>query len=376
MLTGTDVRVLELQREKETWQREKAALVEERDAERQRAQTALQQLRERQEAERNGAQRLLEEEMRHSSLLQAMSVVVDFADFTDVQLLAKGCCGIVMRAKVRAQVVADLVEHVAVKMMTNYGTDTFGAVKNFQTEYALLAGLRHPGISHVYRVLVAKPTEQMAGFIEDVTVRNLLRGADGIMLRTVGLVMPLYSSDLSKLLSDTPLLPTARRREMCLQVWRALRYLDAKRVAHLDMKLDNIFVDANGNIVLGDFGMARRIDADGTVDADGGLGNAMHRAPELERASKSRVQRLPVQKQAVWEGGVVAYEILCGQHPFGREYPLLGIEERQYQLDRGLLTCKAGDPAMEQAVLRMLRWSPAERYAWGDAAVQALMGTQ
>jgi hypothetical protein len=38
--------------------------------------------------------------MRHSSLLQAMSVVVDFADFTDVQLLAKGCCGIVMRAKV------------------------------------------------------------------------------------------------------------------------------------------------------------------------------------------------------------------------------------------------------------------------------------
>ncbi len=95
-----------------------------------------------------------------------MQIVAGFDDFMDVKFIAKGSCGIVMSCTVRHRVVSDLVRRVAVKMMTNMGMGTREARKSFEAEYTLLAGLRHPGIAHVYRVFEERPTQEMIGFVD------------------------------------------------------------------------------------------------------------------------------------------------------------------------------------------------------------------
>ncbi len=150
-------------------EQEQAALRAEKDAIQHTLQQRVDQLEELLAASvpREEVERLLALERAHSSLLQAMSVVASFEHFSDVTFLAKGSCGIVMRGRVRSAVVSDLVEHVAVKMMTNLGmSSTREARRSFEAEYAILAGLRHPGIAQVYRVFEDRPTAQMIGFVD------------------------------------------------------------------------------------------------------------------------------------------------------------------------------------------------------------------
>jgi serine/threonine protein kinase len=150
---------------------------------------------------------------------------------------------------------------------------------------------------------------------------------------------------------------------MCVQIWRALDYLDTKRIVHCDMKLDNIFRDSDGTLVVGDFGLAREMDAAGTIDADRGFGNASHRSPEVELAFRNSAMRIPVVKQSAWEAGVIAYEIVCGQHPFGTLYPAAReLTAARHVLDVDLLTRSAeGNASLAASIVGLLEWAPAQR---------------
>ena len=67
--------------------------------------------------------------------------------------------------------------------------------------------------------------------------------------------MPRYASSLAKSLpfSASVLLNGGRR------IQKALEYMHSKGFVHMDVKADNIFIDANGLWFLGDFGSAVKI---------------------------------------------------------------------------------------------------------------------
>jgi len=125
------------------------------------------------------------------------------------------------------------------------------------------------------------------------------------------------------------------------QVGSALRHLDRNRVAHRDLKLDNILVETRIDAwtneieiircVLIDFGTSCRLTHDmkstGLVSETGRLltpwwGNQAHIAPELHSALGSAIRaftrqevELDYSRQSVFELGVLAFEIVNRDHP-------------------------------------------------------------
>lgn len=91
------------------------------------------------------------------------------------------------------------------------------------------------------------------------------------------------------------------------QIAAALMTAHQYRVIHQDVKPTNILLDEIGNAYLSDFGIASAI---GEIDAEI-RGSIAYLAPE-------QLQRQPLSPQTdIYSLGIVAYEILTGQHPFG-----------------------------------------------------------
>jgi serine/threonine protein kinase len=90
------------------------------------------------------------------------------------------------------------------------------------------------------------------------------------------------------------------------EVLSALAYLHIeKRIAHLDIKTENILLDANNTIRLADFGLST---FDG--DSDHAGGSVPYAAPEVVRGEK------PGFLSDIWSFGVVLYCAAVGQFPF------------------------------------------------------------
>ena len=112
-----------------------------------------------------------------------------------------------------------------------------------------------------------------------------------------------------------------------LQVARALRHCHAKKIAHRDVKCDNIVFDSGtGRAVLCDFGVALAVRTQGSR-LDVRCGSAEYNAPEVMDAASKGYYGPAVDS---WALGVVTYLLLCGQFPFGRSPPLTKVCRGSY----------------------------------------------
>jgi aurora kinase, other len=124
--------------------------------------------------------------------------------------------------------------------------------------------------------------------------------------------------DLYKLLLSSR--PTSRRKKtahppfvVALVLDRlidALEYLHAKRIIHRDVKPENILVMRDYEIALADFGLS--IDTS-ERRATSRVGTLYYIAPELMSGNAYDA------KVDVWAVGVLAFELLTGEPPFGGE---------------------------------------------------------
>lgn len=105
------------------------------------------------------------------------------------------------------------------------------------------------------------------------------------------------------------LLPEATILEWFVQTCFALKHVHERKVLHRDLKTQNIFLMATGQIKLGDFGIARVLDA--TKDyAKTMVGTPYYLSPEI-------IEDRPYNfKSDVWSLGVVLYEMTTLKHPF------------------------------------------------------------
>jgi len=105
------------------------------------------------------------------------------------------------------------------------------------------------------------------------------------------------------------LLPEQSILEWFVQTCFALKHVHDRKVLHRDLKTQNIFLMSTGQIKLGDFGIARVLDA--TKDyARTMVGTPYYLSPEIIEDSPYN------SKSDVWSVGVVLYEMTTLRHPF------------------------------------------------------------
>lgn len=137
-----------------------------------------------------------------------------------------------------------------------------------------------------------------------------------------------------------------------VEMLQALAYLHRRGIVHRDLKPDNVLVSASGQLYVLDFGLAvLRETQDPESDISGTLA---YMAPEvLSGGSVSEASDL-------YAVGVMAYELLSGQHPYNIESPGQLVQDILLKpVDLSLIDT---DEKLIPIVHRLLAKSPTDRY--------------
>ena len=96
--------------------------------------------------------------------------------------------------------------------------------------------------------------------------------------------------------------------EYLIQISEGLEYLHKEKILHRDIKAQNIFLDENLNIKIGDFGLMRMLGTH-SVAAHSQVGTPLYFSPELQEESYD-------EKSDVWSFGCLMYEMAALHPPF------------------------------------------------------------
>ncbi|WP_218043105.1 protein kinase domain-containing protein [Steroidobacter gossypii] len=125
---------------------------------------------------------------------------------------------------------------------------------------------------------------------------------------------------LAQMLRDWTMLPTPLAYKILRQCAGALAYAHSQNVVHGDFKPGNVFITPEEGVRIVDFGTAA-----GPMSSDSRIpaGTPTYASPEVLSGETPDV------RDDVFSFACVAYELLTGQHPFGRQSSLQARDEQK-----------------------------------------------
>jgi serine/threonine-protein kinase len=168
-------------------------------------------------------------------------------------------------------------------------------------------------------------------------------------------------------------MPVAEGIRVLREIASALAYAHAHGVVHRDIKPDNVLL-SGGAAMVTDFGVAKALSASSNADHGGmtslgvALGTPAYMSPEQASADPTVDHRADV-----YAFGIIAYEVLTGQTPFGGRTPQGLLAAHVTEPPEPISKRRASiPPALAALVMRCLEKRPADRPQTAEEIVHAL----
>jgi eukaryotic-like serine/threonine-protein kinase len=235
-----------------------------------------------------------------------------------------------------------LKREVAIKTCTLRQTDVRA---RFVREAEIVASLKHPHIVTVYDFGVEDG--------EPYLVQEFLTG-----------------QDLQQVIESGTHVDLARKVRWLRQIGEGLRYAHAKGIIHRDIKPSNIRIQADGEVRIMDFGIAKLLEADQQLTQTGqSVGTTGYLAPE--QLSGGDIDH----RVDIFAFGVLSYQLIAGRRPFeGNSFT--AVLYRILHEEPAPLRDIAPDcpPGLIAVIDRCLRKNRDERFASFAPVLEALDG--
>ena len=209
-----------------------------------------------------------------------------FGDYRLVRLLGQGGTGAVYEAEHLPS-----ERRVALKVLI-HRLDSPEARQRFLREGQLAASINHPNCVYVFG------TEEI----------------DGIPVISMELAP---GGTLKDRVKEKGPLPVAEAVDVILQVMAGLEAAQAKGVLHRDIKPANCFVDADGTVKVGDFGLS--ISSLGRGETHLTVSGSLLGTPAFASPEQIRGDELDIGSD-IYSVGVTLYYLLTGRTPFESEH--------------------------------------------------------
>jgi serine/threonine-protein kinase len=253
-----------------------------------------------------------------------------------MEQIGEGGMGVVYRAR---YVVNN--REVAVKMLPADVTDKV-VLARFERELEVLKSLKHPNIVRCF-----------GGVCED-------KGRFYAMELVSG-------GTLESELQRRGRLPWEMVVQYGLQMCDALEWAHRQGVVHRDIKPSNFLLTPEGQLKLGDFGLATMAAARKITQAGKTAGTFLYMAPEQIRGQEV------TRRTDLYALGCVFFELLTGRPPFVGETPAatlhMHLKSPAPRVSQVALDCPA---ALDQIVAKLMEKAPADRFDSAEDVSQAL----
>lgn len=270
---------------------------------------------------------------------QLLACSESFGRYQIVRLLGQGAMGAVYLAYD-----PQLERHVALK--TPFLGDNPSTIERFFREARAAAQIRSPYVCTVFDV------GQTAG-IYYVSMAFI----DG--------------QPLDRAIADGRIKDLQQIAHITQKIARGIQKAHEHGIMHRDLKPANIMIDADGEPVVMDFGLARKVDEETLVTVPGKiLGTPAYMSPEQVEGDPKKIGHAT----DIYSLGVVLYQMLTGHVPFQGSVAsvLHKISSGQPPKPSSVNTALAADAPLEQICLKMMAKLAAERFPTMAAAAEAL----
>ena len=277
--------------------------------------------------------------LREKHRARAAEMLGDFGDYELLEEIGRGGQGVVYRAHQKS-----LNRTVALKVIGLGPWATEAHLKRFRREAEAAASLDHPLIVPIHEVGEREGCCYFSmNFIEGGQLDEVVRGAP---------------------------MSIRQAAELVAKLARTVQYAHEHGILHRDIKPGNILLDVKGEPHLTDFGLARLMEAEGTVTRTlEVMGTPSYMAPEQAAGETTKFTKAT----DVYGLGAVFYQLLTGHPPFtgGTTFEIVGLVLDTEPRAPRLLNPKV-DRELSTICLKCLEKDPKRRYSSALALAEDL----